>query len=123
MSKLDDPRARELLAQTRLTAGQVRDCRRDLTAFMERYLPRFYRQEQRNHATLIIRGLLSGLERKTAEPDREDKPGGDISGATPRPATLRTSPSRPPASPPFRGCTPAGAVVTRLSSTPVSRLH
>jgi SRSO17 transposase len=31
-------------------------------------LPRFYRAEQRINANLVIRGLLSGLERKTCEP-------------------------------------------------------
>jgi hypothetical protein len=37
-----------------------------LTGFLERYLPRFYRIEQRATATLVIRGHLSGLERKTS---------------------------------------------------------
>ena len=36
--------------------------------FLQRYLPRFYRAEHRTHATLVIRGLLSGLRRKTCEP-------------------------------------------------------
>jgi SRSO17 transposase len=39
-----------------------------LTSFLQRYLPRFYRVEQRATATLVIRGHLSGLERKTCEP-------------------------------------------------------
>src|SRR5262249_50683377 len=38
------------------------------TAFLRRYLPRFYRKEQRDLATLVIQGRLSGLERKTSEP-------------------------------------------------------
>src|SRR5439155_148092 len=33
-----------------------------------RYLPRFRRFEQRNNAALVLRGLLSGLQRKTCEP-------------------------------------------------------
>ncbi len=39
-----------------------------MTDFLKRYLPRFQRVEQRNNATLVIRGHLSGLERKTCEP-------------------------------------------------------
>ena len=39
-----------------------------MTGFLERYLPKFYRAEQRQNATLVIRGLFSGLERKTCEP-------------------------------------------------------
>jgi SRSO17 transposase len=39
-----------------------------LTGFLQRYLPKFYRTEQRDNATTVIRGLLSGLERKTCEP-------------------------------------------------------
>jgi SRSO17 transposase len=46
----------------------VRGCRDRLTRFLERYLPCFYRAEQRANATLVIRGLLSGLARKTCEP-------------------------------------------------------
>jgi predicted dehydrogenase len=39
------------------------------TAFWPGSLPLFYRQEQRDLATLVIRGRLSGLERTTAEPN------------------------------------------------------
>jgi SRSO17 transposase len=39
-----------------------------LERFIERYLPFFYRSEQRDNARIVIRGLLSGLQRKTAEP-------------------------------------------------------
>jgi SRSO17 transposase len=35
---------------------------------MQRFLPWFYREEQRENAKIVIKGLLSGLERKTAEP-------------------------------------------------------
>jgi SRSO17 transposase len=68
MSLLDHPEARALLADAAVTPEQVRGCRDRLTAFLERYLPRFYRAEQRVHATLVLRGLVSGLERKTCEP-------------------------------------------------------
>jgi SRSO17 transposase len=68
MSLLDHPDAQALLADAAVTADQVRGCQDRLTAFLERYLPRFYRVEQRTHATLVIRGLISGLERKTCEP-------------------------------------------------------
>jgi SRSO17 transposase len=39
-----------------------------LTDFVQRYLPLFYRAEQRANAALVIRGLLSGLQRKSCEP-------------------------------------------------------
>jgi SRSO17 transposase len=68
MSLLDHPDARVLLADAAVRPDQVRGCRDRLTAFLRRYLPRFYRAEQRANATLVIRGLLSGLERKTCEP-------------------------------------------------------
>jgi SRSO17 transposase len=68
MSLLHHPDAQALLADAVLTPEQVRGCRDRLTAFLERYLPRFYRAEQRATATLVLRGLLSGLQRKTCEP-------------------------------------------------------
>src|SRR5512143_1891895 len=68
MSLLDHPDAQALLADAVLTPDEVRGCQDRLTSFLERYLPRFYRAEQRTHATLVIRGLLSGLQRKTCEP-------------------------------------------------------
>src|SRR5208283_4362748 len=50
-----------------------------LAKFLERYLPLFYRQEQRELAEVVVQGKLSNLQRKTAEPiayaaDRERKP-------------------------------------------------
>jgi hypothetical protein len=36
-------------------------------ALVARYLPRFYRDVQRQHARTILRGKLTGLERKTTE--------------------------------------------------------
>jgi SRSO17 transposase len=68
MSLLEHPDAQALLADAVVTPGEVRGCQDRITAFLQRYLPRFYRAEQRTHATLVIRGLLSGLQRKTCEP-------------------------------------------------------
>jgi SRSO17 transposase len=68
MSLLDRPEARTLLADAVVTPASVRGCQDRLTTFLDRYLPRFYRAEQRTNAALVIRGLLSGLQRKTCEP-------------------------------------------------------
>ena len=68
MSLLEHPDAQALLADAVVTPEQVRGCQDRITTFMRRYLPRFYRGEQRTHATLVVRGLLSGLQRKTCEP-------------------------------------------------------
>src|SRR3954466_7277197 len=68
MSLLDHPEARALLADATLTPEAVEGCQTRLTAFLRRYLPLFYRIEHRAHAATVIRGLLSGLERKTCEP-------------------------------------------------------
>src|SRR3954452_5771683 len=68
MSLLEHPDAQALLADAVVTPDQVRGCQDRITTFLQRYLPRFYRAEQRTHATLVIRGLLSGLQRKTCEP-------------------------------------------------------
>ncbi len=68
MSLLDHPEARALLAEAVVSPDAVRDRAGHLAAFLQRYLPRFYRSEQRVTATLVIRGRLSGLERKTSEP-------------------------------------------------------
>jgi SRSO17 transposase len=68
MSLLEHPDAQALLADAVVTPEEVRGCQDRITTFLQRYLPRFYRAEQRTHATLVIRGLLSGLERKTCEP-------------------------------------------------------
>jgi SRSO17 transposase len=67
-SILEHPQAQALLEQTTLSSAAVRGCEGRLTRFLERYLPLFYRQEQRENATIVIEGLLSGLERKTCEP-------------------------------------------------------
>jgi SRSO17 transposase len=65
---LEHPAAQELLAQTEVEPGTVRRCARHLTRFIQRYLPFFYRDEQRHHAEIILQGKLTGLQRKTTEP-------------------------------------------------------
>src|SRR6266852_2689424 len=60
--------AQALLADAELTAAAVRSCGQHLEAFVARYLPRFHRAEQRDHALTLLRGKLTGLERKTTEP-------------------------------------------------------
>jgi SRSO17 transposase len=67
-SLLEQSQARALLADAKVTSGQVEDCGRRLGRFRQRYLPWFYRKEQRGNARIVVQGLLSGLERKTAEP-------------------------------------------------------
>ena len=62
MSLLDHPEAQALLNDAIVLPDTVRDCADHLTGFLERYLPKFYRAEQRQNATLVIRGLLSGLD-------------------------------------------------------------
>ena len=68
MSLLEHPQAQLLLADAEVTADQVQGCRRRLGSFLERYVPLFYRKEQGHSARIVVEGLLSGLERKTAEP-------------------------------------------------------
>src|SRR5665647_3146158 len=68
MSLLDHPEARTLLGDASLTLQTVAGCRDRLTVFLQRYLPKFYRTEHRRNASLVVRGLISGLERKTCEP-------------------------------------------------------
>jgi SRSO17 transposase len=65
---LEHPKAQALLDQTDVAPQTVNGCSRNLTAFIQRYLPCFYREEQRHHADTILRGKLTGLERKTTEP-------------------------------------------------------
>src|ERR1700732_3238885 len=68
MSLLEQPQAQALLADAVVSPAAVRNCQEQLTAFLQRYLPLFYRREQRDLATLVIQGRLSALERKTSEP-------------------------------------------------------
>jgi len=65
---LEHPEAVSLLEQASLSPGQVAVCSGRLSGFLARYLPLFRRQEQRQNASLVIQGKLSGLERKTSEP-------------------------------------------------------
>src|SRR5205085_254811 len=68
MSLLEQPQAQALLADAVVRPAAVRGCQEHLTQFLRRYLPLFYRKEQRDLATVVIQGRLSGLERKTSEP-------------------------------------------------------
>jgi SRSO17 transposase len=68
MALLEHPEAQALLDDATVSAETVRDCTDRLTGFLRRYLPKFYRVEQRENATTVIRGLLGGLERKSCEP-------------------------------------------------------
>jgi SRSO17 transposase len=68
MSLLEHPAAQALLADAEVSAADVRGCRRRLEGFLRRYLPRFYREEQRELAQVVLQGKLSKLERKTSEP-------------------------------------------------------
>jgi SRSO17 transposase len=68
MSLLEHPQAVALLADAIVSADDVRSCRDHLARFLKRYLPIFQRSEQRDHAGAYLRGLLSGLQRKSIEP-------------------------------------------------------
>src|SRR5438477_3254284 len=68
MELLKHPDAQALLADAQLSAADVQACADHLEAFVGRSLPCFYRAEQRQHARTILRGKLTGLERKTTEP-------------------------------------------------------
>jgi SRSO17 transposase len=68
MDLLEHAEARPLLDDADLSADAVRSCAETLEAFLARYLPHFTRSEQRDHARTVLRGKLSGLERKTTEP-------------------------------------------------------
>jgi SRSO17 transposase len=68
MDILEHPDAQALLADTQVDPRDIAACAEHLVAFTQRYLPLFAREEQRHHASTILRGKLSGLERKTTEP-------------------------------------------------------
>src|SRR5262249_61203024 len=68
MSLLEHPEAQALLADAEVSSATVRGCRDCLQRFLRRYLPLFYREEQRQLAQVVIQGRLSKLERKTSEP-------------------------------------------------------
>jgi SRSO17 transposase len=86
MSLLDHPRAQALLADAEVSAATVRGCGQRLERFLHRYLPQFYRQEQRALVRVVLQGKLSKLERKTSEPiaylaGRQRKPVQNFVGA------------------------------------------
>jgi SRSO17 transposase len=68
MSILEEAEAQALLRQASVSASDVRGCQGRLSGFLQRYLPLFYRKEQRRNAKTVVQGMLSGLQRKTAEP-------------------------------------------------------
>jgi SRSO17 transposase len=68
MSLLEQPEAQELLKDATMSPQTVRGCAERLTGYLARYLPLFYRTEQRQNLRLAVEGRLSGLERKTSEP-------------------------------------------------------
>ena len=79
MSLLQHPDAQALLADAEVSAAAVRSCGQRLEHFLHRYLPWFYREEQRDLAQVVLQGKLSNLARKTSEPiayeaGRERKP-------------------------------------------------
>ena len=68
MDLVQHPDAQALLADAQVSAADVQACADHLETYVARYLPRFYRAEQRLHARTLLRGKLTGLERKTTEP-------------------------------------------------------
>jgi SRSO17 transposase len=68
MSLLNSPQALALLEDAVVPKEVVTSLGGYLTDFLQRYLPVFYREEQRELAVVVVEGKLSGLERKTCEP-------------------------------------------------------
>jgi SRSO17 transposase len=68
MDLLEHPDAQPLLDDADLGPDAVRSCADALETFLAHYLPHFARSEQRDHARTVLRGKLSGLQRKTTEP-------------------------------------------------------
>jgi len=68
MSVLEHPTAQALLEQATVSPQQIAALAGRLDDFLRCYGPCFYRQEHRDNAALVLRGKLSGLERKTSEP-------------------------------------------------------
>lgn len=68
MTLLDHPQAQTLLQDAVLCPDDIASCAQQLQRFVHRYLPCFYRDEQRRHAQTILQGKLTGLQRKTTEP-------------------------------------------------------
>ena len=67
MSILHTPQAKALLDEATVSPLDVASCDGRLKTFLERYLPLFYRKEQRVNAGVVVRGLLSDIDRKTCE--------------------------------------------------------
>jgi SRSO17 transposase len=68
MTLLEHPQAQTLLQDAVLHPADIVACSERLHQFVQRYLPCFYRIEQRRHAETILQGKLTGLQRKTTEP-------------------------------------------------------
>ena len=80
MSLLEHPTAQALLGDAEVSAADVRAAAAAVwNGSCGAYLPRFYREERRELAQVILQGKLSNLQRKTSEPiaylaNRERKP-------------------------------------------------
>jgi SRSO17 transposase len=68
MTILEHPEAQAILNEAVLTVEQIQEIGTRMEPFLQRYLPRFKRSEQRTNAQHILEGKLSSLSRKTAEP-------------------------------------------------------
>ena len=68
MTLLEHPQAQTLLQDAVVQPRDLACCTQQLQHFVQRYLPRFYREEQRCHAQTILHGKLTALQRKTTEP-------------------------------------------------------
>ena len=61
--------AEQIVARDTLVRGsQIAGSVNQLNAFLERYTPLVYREEQRGHMQVYVEGLLGDLERKSVEP-------------------------------------------------------
>ena len=67
MSVPEHPKAQTLLADVEVSAAALRGCQGQLSAFLARYLPLFYRAEQRDLAEVVLHGKLRNWQRNTAE--------------------------------------------------------
>ena len=104
------PKRCALLDEAVVPLEAVQGGRRRLAGFIERYLPWFYRKEQRERACVVREGRLSNLERKTNEP---------IARQAHRPANPCRS-SSAPASGTLTPCWP-NSVVTWPRSGPTTK--
>src|SRR5580704_15765422 len=68
MTIIEHPQAQTLLQDAKLSPQDVTSCAERIVPFIQRYLPHFHREEHRRHAHTVLRGKLTGLERKTTEP-------------------------------------------------------